>query len=86
MSIEYRGNWGVLVPETLLPKFFGVSSVGFASLRVSIFFSVFLLFFLLFVDGIYYVSVAYKLSKRKTDDTLKMLHNILFGRRGKVMC
>ncbi|XP_049356626.1 DEK domain-containing chromatin-associated protein 4-like [Solanum verrucosum] len=28
-------------------------------------------------------NVAYKLSKRKTDDTLKLLHNILFGRRGK---
>ncbi|TMX01857.1 hypothetical protein EJD97_023411 [Solanum chilense] len=30
-------------------------------------------------------NVAYKLSKRKTDDTLKMLHNILFGRRGKAV-
>ncbi|KAK6777204.1 hypothetical protein RDI58_023921 [Solanum bulbocastanum] len=28
-------------------------------------------------------NVAYKLSKRNTDDTLKFLHNILFGRRGK---
>ncbi|XP_055807144.1 DEK domain-containing chromatin-associated protein 4-like [Solanum dulcamara] len=28
-------------------------------------------------------NVAYKLSKRKTDDTLKLLHTILFGRRGK---
>eukprot|EP00268_Persea_americana_P017905 TRINITY_DN1874_c0_g1_i2.p1 TRINITY_DN1874_c0_g1~~TRINITY_DN1874_c0_g1_i2.p1 ORF type:complete len:767 (-),score=281.32 TRINITY_DN1874_c0_g1_i2:358-2658(-) len=28
-------------------------------------------------------NVVYKLSKRKTDDTLKMLHTILFGRRGK---
>ncbi|KAL3325471.1 hypothetical protein AABB24_036615 [Solanum stoloniferum] len=28
-------------------------------------------------------NVAYKLSKRNTDDTLKLLHNILFGRRGK---
>ncbi|MCD7456122.1 hypothetical protein HAX54_030697 [Datura stramonium] len=27
--------------------------------------------------------MAYKLSKRKTDDTLKLLHTILFGRRGK---
>ncbi|THG21565.1 DNA ligase 1 isoform X2 [Camellia sinensis] len=28
-------------------------------------------------------NVSYKLSKRKTDDTLKLLHTILFGRRGK---
>ncbi|KAI8553007.1 hypothetical protein RHMOL_Rhmol06G0311800 [Rhododendron molle] len=28
-------------------------------------------------------NVAFKLSKRKTDDTLKLLHTILFGRRGK---
>ncbi|KAF3785454.1 hypothetical protein EJ110_NYTH27820 [Nymphaea thermarum] len=29
-------------------------------------------------------SVAYKLSKRKSDDTLKMLHAIIYGRRGKL--
>ncbi|KAF8031711.1 hypothetical protein BT93_D0817 [Corymbia citriodora subsp. variegata] len=28
-------------------------------------------------------NVAFKLSRRKTDDTFKLLHNILFGRRGK---
>ncbi|CAM8953005.1 unnamed protein product [Rhodiola kirilowii] len=28
-------------------------------------------------------NVAYKLSKRKSDDTLKLLHSILFSRRGK---
>jgi len=28
--------------------------------------------------------VAFKLSRRKTDDTFKLLHTILFGRRGKV--
>ncbi|XP_059591308.1 DEK domain-containing chromatin-associated protein 4 isoform X1 [Vitis vinifera] len=28
-------------------------------------------------------NVAYKLSKRKSDDTFKLLHTILFGRRGK---
>ncbi|CAA3004435.1 DNA ligase 1-like isoform X1, partial [Olea europaea subsp. europaea] len=28
-------------------------------------------------------NVAYKLSRRKTDDTFKLLHTILFGRRGK---
>ncbi|XP_058218909.1 DEK domain-containing chromatin-associated protein 3-like [Rhododendron vialii] len=28
-------------------------------------------------------NVAFKLSKRKTDETLKLLHTILFGRRGK---
>ncbi|XP_059301049.1 DEK domain-containing chromatin-associated protein 4-like isoform X2 [Lycium ferocissimum] len=28
-------------------------------------------------------NVAYKLSKRNTDDTLKLLHTIIFGRRGK---
>ncbi|MFS7922225.1 hypothetical protein Hanom_Chr03g00246451 [Helianthus anomalus] len=33
-----------------------------------------------------YISVAYKLSKRKAnDDTLKLLHTILFGRRGKAL-
>ncbi|KAK3013182.1 hypothetical protein RJ639_007901 [Escallonia herrerae] len=30
-------------------------------------------------------NVAYKLSKRKTDDTFKLLHTILFGRRGKAL-
>ncbi|KZV36211.1 glutamic acid-rich protein [Dorcoceras hygrometricum] len=30
-------------------------------------------------------NVAYKLSRKKSDDTFKLLHNILFGRRGKVM-
>ncbi|XP_051125316.1 DEK domain-containing chromatin-associated protein 3-like [Andrographis paniculata] len=28
-------------------------------------------------------NVAYKLSRKKTDDTFKLLHTILFGRRGK---
>ncbi|CAN4097154.1 unnamed protein product [Withania somnifera] len=28
-------------------------------------------------------NVAYKLSKRETDDALKLLHSVLFGRRGK---
>uniref|UniRef100_A0A5B7A544 DEK-C domain-containing protein n=1 Tax=Davidia involucrata TaxID=16924 RepID=A0A5B7A544_DAVIN len=28
-------------------------------------------------------NVAYKLARRKTDDTFKLLHTILFGRRGK---
>ncbi|KAL0407007.1 UNVERIFIED_CONTAM: hypothetical protein Slati_4014600 [Sesamum latifolium] len=27
--------------------------------------------------------VAYKLSRKKTDDTFKLLHTIIFGRRGK---
>lgn len=35
-------------------------------------------------EPLFFVSVVYKLSKRKTDDILKMLHTILFGRRGKV--
>jgi hypothetical protein len=30
-------------------------------------------------------TVAFKLSRRKIDDTLKLLHTILFGRRGKVI-
>jgi hypothetical protein len=30
-------------------------------------------------------SVSFKLSRRKTDDTFKLLHTILFGRRGKVI-
>ncbi|XP_059666552.1 DEK domain-containing chromatin-associated protein 4-like [Cornus florida] len=30
-------------------------------------------------------NVAYKLSKKKTDDTLKLLHTILFGRRAKAL-
>jgi hypothetical protein len=30
------------------------------------------------------VSVAFKLSKRKTDDSLQILHTILFGRKAKV--
>ncbi|XP_061346734.1 DEK domain-containing chromatin-associated protein 4-like [Gastrolobium bilobum] len=29
--------------------------------------------------------VAFKLSRRKTDDTLKLLHTVLFGRRGKAV-
>ncbi|KAL5987917.1 hypothetical protein ACLOJK_035677 [Asimina triloba] len=32
----------------------------------------------------YKFSIAYKLSRRKIDDTVKMLHSILFGRRGKI--
>jgi len=31
------------------------------------------------------VSVAFKLSKRKPDDNLHMLHTLLFGKKGKVM-
>ncbi|CAL0315924.1 unnamed protein product [Lupinus luteus] len=30
-------------------------------------------------------NVAFKLSRRKTDDTLKLLHTVLFGRRGKAI-
>uniref|UniRef100_A0A5B7A4L7 DEK-C domain-containing protein n=2 Tax=Davidia involucrata TaxID=16924 RepID=A0A5B7A4L7_DAVIN len=30
-------------------------------------------------------NVAYKLARRKTDDTFKLLHTILFGRRGKAL-
>ncbi|CAL0317434.1 unnamed protein product [Lupinus luteus] len=30
-------------------------------------------------------NVTFKLSRRKTDDTLKLLHTILFGRRGKAI-
>ncbi|KAG8636944.1 ABC transporter F family member 4 isoform X2 [Manihot esculenta] len=30
-------------------------------------------------------NVAFKLSRRKTDDTFKLLHSILFGRRGKAI-
>lgn len=30
------------------------------------------------------VSVAYKLSKRKPDDNLQLLHMILFGKKAKV--
>jgi protein DEK len=30
-------------------------------------------------------TVAFKLSRRKADDTFKLLHTILFGRRGKVI-
>ncbi|KAG5017628.1 hypothetical protein JHK85_023764 [Glycine max] len=30
-------------------------------------------------------NVAFKLSRRKTDDTFKLLHTILFGRRGKAV-
>lgn len=31
------------------------------------------------------VSVAFKLSKRKPDDNLHMLHSLLFGKKTKVM-
>ena len=34
----------------------------------------------------FFVSVAYKLSKRKPDDAIKLLHTILYGRRAKVIC
>ncbi|XP_073016146.1 DEK domain-containing chromatin-associated protein 4-like [Primulina eburnea] len=30
-------------------------------------------------------NVAYKLSKKKNDDTFRLLHNMLFGRRGKAL-
>jgi len=34
---------------------------------------------------LYKLSVAFKLSKRKPDDNLHMLHTLLFGKKTKVM-
>lgn len=35
--------------------------------------------------NIFSAPVAFKLSRKRTDDTFKLLHTILFGRRGKVI-
>jgi hypothetical protein len=40
---------------------------------------------LFFLSDIVNFSVAFKLSKRKPDDNLQMLHMILFGKKGKVL-
>lgn len=34
---------------------------------------------------VFCVTVAYKISRKKTEDILKLLHTILYGRRGKVI-
>lgn len=44
-----------------------------------------ILFLSLDTSNILNFSVAYKLSKRKPDDNLQMLHNILYGKKSKVI-